>query len=151
MSVKPVPEGYHAFTPYLVVDNADGVLEFLKSAFGAQEQFLMRLPDGTLAHAEYQVGDSKVMIGQANEKWPAMPGCIYHYVPDCDAVFQKAIEAGGEVVMEPQDQFYGDRHGGVKDPGGNVWWISTHIEDVSHEELKRRLDSWSDKAAAENS
>ncbi len=149
MTVKPVPDGYHTITPYLVTENADKVLDFLKGTFGAKEESMMRMPDGTVGHAQFLIGDSKIMVCQANEKWPAMPTNLYIYVDDSDAIYKKALESGGESVMEVQDQFYGDRHGGVKDPGGNVWWIATHIEDVSEEEIKRRMASWSEKAQAE--
>ena len=89
-------------------------------------------------HAEAQIGDSVVMIAEATEKWPAMPACIHLYVEDCDAIYQRAVDAGAEVVQELANQFYGDRSGGVRDPGGNLWWITSHVEDVDLEEITRR-------------
>ncbi len=138
MSVKPVPDGYHTVTPYLVVDGAKKLMEFLKKAFDATETFQMAKPDGTIGHAEMRVGDSPVMLADANEQHKASVSTFYLYVPDVDAVYKKALQAGGVSIAEPADQFYGDRHGGVKDPTGNFWWVATHVEDVSPEEMKRR-------------
>ncbi|HWQ55492.1 MAG TPA: VOC family protein [Bryobacteraceae bacterium] len=138
MAVKPIPNDYHTVTPYLTVRGAAQVVEFLKEAFGAEERFRMNGSDGTVAHAEMRVGDSMVMVGEASEKWPPMPASLYVYVPDADSIYHRAIEAGAVSVMEPADQFYGDRHGGVRDSAGNVWWIATHKEDVSPEEIERR-------------
>ncbi|WP_246563293.1 VOC family protein [Bradyrhizobium liaoningense] len=137
--VKPVPEGYHTVTPYLVVDGAEKVIRFMKDAFGAQPVFepLMR-PDGKVGHAEFKIGNSIVMISDSSERAQATSTMLYLYVPNVDAVYQKALKAGGTSVMEPADQFYGDRSGGVTDPAGNRWHIGTHIEDVSPAELKKR-------------
>jgi PhnB protein len=142
MSVKPIPEGYHAITPYLVVEGAAKLIDFLKQAFDAQETFRMPMPDGSIMHAEIKIGDSMVMMGEASEKWKPMPCAIYLYVNDADAVYKRALKAGATSTMEPADQFYGDRHGGVKDPAGNTWWIATHKEDVSPEELKKRAEAF---------
>lgn len=135
---KPVPDGYHTVNPYLTVANAAELLDFLKAAFGATELYSHKLPDGGIGHAEVKMGDSIVMIGQAGSDWKPMPASLYVYVPDCDAVYRSAIAAGGVSLSEPKNQFYGDRHGGVKDQAGNQWWIATHIEDVSPEEIARR-------------
>ncbi|MGY8666860.1 VOC family protein [Bradyrhizobium sp. UFLA05-109] len=137
--VKPVPEGYHTVTPYLIVDGAEKVIHFMKEAFGAQPLFepMMR-PDGKVMHAEFKIGSSIVMIADSSERAQATSTMLYLYVPNVDAVYQKAIKAGGTSLMEPTDQFYGDRSGGVKDPAGNHWHIGTHIEDVSPTELKKR-------------
>jgi PhnB protein len=137
--VKPVPEGFHTITPYLVVDGADKVIRFMKEAFGAQAVFepMMR-PDGKVMHAEFKIGDSIVMISEKSERAQATSDMLYLYVPNVDAVYQKALKAGGTSLMEPADQFYGDRSGGVADPAGNRWHIGTHIEDVSPAELKKR-------------
>jgi PhnB protein len=136
--VKPIPDGYHQITPYLTVENGAELVEFLQRAFGATVQHQMDRPDGSLWHADLQIGDSHVMLGGASEEWPAMPSAIHLYVEDADATYTRALAAGGTSIMEPMDMFYGDRHGGVKDPSGNSWWIATHIEDVSPEELARR-------------
>ena len=137
--VKPIPEGYHTITPYLVVDGAEKIIRFMKEAFGAQPLFepMMR-PDGKVMHAEFKIGDSVVMISDASERAKATSTMLYLYVPNVDAVYQKAVKAGGISEMEPTNQFYGDRSGGVKDPAGNRWYIGTHVEDVSPAELKKR-------------
>ena len=139
MAVKPVPDGYHTITPYFAVRDAAKQIDFLKKAFGAEVFEQMAMPDGTIMHAQVKVGDSIVMVGQANDpSYKPFPAMLYMYVPDADAVFRKAVEAGGKVVLEPTDQFYGDRSGAVEDPSGNQWWIATHKEDMSSEELMRR-------------
>jgi PhnB protein len=137
--VKPVPDGYHTLTPYLVVDGADKVISFMKDAFGAKAAFepMMR-PDGKIMHAEFKVGDSILMIADSSERAKATSSMLHVYVPNVDAVYQKALKAGGTSVMEPSNMFYGDRSGGVKDPAGNHWHIGTHVEDVSPAELKKR-------------
>ena len=138
MSVKPVPEGYHTVTPYLTVANAARLIEFLQKAFHATLKYHMKDDSGAIRHAEMQIGDSMVMIGQARDQWVPKPANYYLYVPDCDALYQSALAAGATSVQEPATHFYGDRHGGVDDPEGNTWWISTHVEDVSPEEIERR-------------
>jgi uncharacterized glyoxalase superfamily protein PhnB len=137
--VKPVPDGYHTLTPYLVADGAERLIRFMKEAFGATAVFepMMR-SDGKVMHAEYKIGDSIVMISDASERAKATSAMLHVYVPNVDAVYQKAIKAGASSVSEPADMFYGDRTGGVKDPAGNHWHIGTHIEDVSPAELKKR-------------
>ena len=137
--VKPVPEGFHTVTPYLVVDGAEKVIRFMKEAFEAQPIFepMMR-PDGKVMHAEFKIGNSIVMISDSSERAQATSSMLYLYVPNVDAVYQKALKAGATSLMEPVDQFYGDRSGGVKDAAGNHWHIGTHIEDLSPAELKKR-------------
>jgi PhnB protein len=142
MAVKAIPDGYHAVTPYLVVQGAAKLIDFLKQAFDAQETFRMPMPDGTIMHAEVKIGDSMMMMGEASEQWKPMPAALYLYVTDADAVYKRALQAGATSIMEPADQFYGDRHGGVKDPSGNMWWIATHKEDVAPEELKKRAEAF---------
>lgn len=138
MPVKPIPEGYHSVTPYLVVPGAGRLIEFLKEAFKAEEVERMSQPDGTVMHAEVRIGDSIIMMGESSDKFPAMPAAIYLYVPDVDAVYKRALAAGAASTMEPANQFYGDRNAGVKDPSGNLWWIATHVEDVPREEMAKR-------------
>jgi PhnB protein len=137
--VKPVPEGYHTITPYLVVDGAEKIIRFAKEAFGAQPVFepMMR-PDGKVMHAELKIGDSVVMIADTSERAQATSDMLHLYVPNVDAVYQKAIKAGGKSLMEPMDQFYGDRSGSIMDPTGNRWFIATHVENVSPADLKKR-------------
>ncbi len=140
MAVKPVPDGYHSLTPYLVVTGTARLVDFMKQAFGATEVHLMKMPNGDVAHGDLVIGDSHVMLGEASGPWPSQPTSIYLYLPDCDAVYAQALAAGGSSVQEPKTQFYGDRHGAVKDPCGNTWWIATHVEDVPPEELRRRAE-----------
>ena len=148
MTVKPIPEGFHTVTPYLLVKEVGPLIDFLVKAFGAKEGRRSALPDGTVTHADVIVGDSHLMMGAARGEWAAMPCMIYLYVPDTDAVYKAAMAAGATSVMAPADQFYGDRNAGVKDPFGNLWWIATHIEDVSPEELDRRSAEYAKKQAA---
>lgn len=137
--VKPIPDGFHTITPYLVVDGAEKLIDFMQKAFGAKHDHepTMR-PDGTLMHATLKIGDSTLMLSDASEHAQATQVMLYLYVPDVDAAYQKALKAGATSLMEPADQFYGDRSGGVKDPAGNRWFLGTHIEDVSPAELKKR-------------
>jgi PhnB protein len=137
-SVKFMPEGYHSVTPILVVKNATGLIDFLKETFNAKEKYRMAEPDGTIMHAEVAIGDSAVMMADATgERKPSTTG-LYVYVEDADSVYQKALKAGATEFMKPEDKFYGDRSGAVKDPAGNIWWIATHIEDVSANEMHKR-------------
>jgi uncharacterized glyoxalase superfamily protein PhnB len=138
MAVKPIPDGYHSVTPYLVVQGADKLIDFLKQAFAAQESERLTRPDGTIGHAEVRIGDSIVMMSEASGEWKPMPSAMYLYVNDTDATYKRALQAGAVSTMEPTDQFYGDRSAGVKDLTGNQWWIATHQEDLSPEELARR-------------
>jgi PhnB protein len=145
--VKPIPDGYHALTPYLIVRGVPRLLEFLKSAFGAEEVRRTAMPDGTIMHAEVRIDGSALMMGEAHGEFAPMPGSIFYYVKDADAVYRRALDAGAVSLMEPADQFHGDRHGGVKDPAGNSWWIATHIEDVSREEMERRAKEFIERKA----
>jgi PhnB protein len=136
--VNPIPHGYHSITPYLVVDGAQKLIAFLKVAFDAHEINRTSRPDGTIMNAELRIGDSMLMLGDARGVFKSMPTTLYLYVPDTDSVYRRAITAGAISLMEPADQFYGDRNAGVQDPCGNLWWIATHIEDISPDELHRR-------------
>lgn len=140
MPVQPIPERYHSVTPYLIVEGADGLLDFVTQAFGADERVRMDREDGTIAHAEVTIGDSVVMLAEAGGEWSPMPGGIHLYVENCDATYARALEAGASSLQEPADQFYGDRSGGVRDSFGNVWWIATHVEDVAPDEMERRAE-----------
>ena len=139
MAVKPVPEGFHTVVPCLTVDDAGALIGFIEKAFDAQVTYCMKDEDGSVRHAEAKIGDSIIMIGQAREQWKSRPGMLCLYVPDCDALYKRALAAGGKVIREMADQPYGDRSGGVEDSQGNQWWISTHVEDVSTEEVERRM------------
>lgn len=139
MSVLYKPEGYHTVTPYVMVTGIGEVIEFAKQAFDAKERYMMKDDTGHVVHAEILIEDSVLMLAEAKPPdWPSQPVSFYLYVPNCDAIYKKALEAGARSIMEPADQFYGDRHGGVKDTSGNSWWIATHIEDVSQDEIERR-------------
>jgi uncharacterized glyoxalase superfamily protein PhnB len=140
--VKPIPEGFRTLTPFMVVKGADQIIEFLKRAFDAREHSMYRLPDGSIMHAEIQVGDSMLMMSEATEMFPPMAAMLHIYTEDVDGWYRKAIDAGGISLREPTDEFYGDRSCGVKDAAGNQWWIATHVEDVSPEEMKKRQDSF---------
>ena len=140
-NVKPIPDGYHTVTPYLVVQGVDELIAFLKQAFDAVETERLAGPDGKVGHGEVRIGDSVVMMGEASGEWKPMPGMIYLYVNDTDATYKRALDAGATSVMEPADQFYGDRNAGVKDAAGNMWWIATRKENVSPEELRRRAEA----------
>jgi uncharacterized glyoxalase superfamily protein PhnB len=143
MAVKPVPDGYHTVTPYLTVRGAPKVIEFLKQAFGAELSYEpIKRPDGTIMHAQITIGDSRVMIAEESEMAKATESSLYLYVPNVDSVYQRAMKAGGNTIMEPTDMFYGDRNGGVKDPSGNSWFIATHKEDVTPQELAKRADAF---------
>jgi PhnB protein len=150
MAVKPIPDGYHTVTPYLIIGGASRALDFYKRAFGAVERFRMEGPDGRVGHAEIQIGDSHIMLAdehpERNIRGPQSIGgtatSILLYVEDVDTQFRTAIEAGAKEMMPVQDQFYGDRSGTLTDPFGHVWTISTHKEDVSHEEMSRRIEAF---------
>ncbi|MGH7965245.1 MAG: VOC family protein [Candidatus Binatia bacterium] len=148
MSVNPIPDGYHAVTPYLVVQGAGKLIDFLKQAFDAQEIFRMAQPDGTVGHAEVRIGDSVVMMADACNEWKPMPGTIHLYVNDADATYKRALEAGAISLREPADQFYGDRSAGVQDPVGNHWFVATHKEDVAPEEMAKRAEAFMKQQSA---
>jgi PhnB protein len=146
-NVKPVPDGYHTVTPYLVVKGAAKAIDFYAKAFGAKESYHMPGENGTIAHAEIKIGDSFLMLADENPQRgthaPAPnsnPSCsIFLYVPDADAVFKSATAAGAKTTMPLQDMFWGDRYGKLRDPFGHEWAVATHIEDVSPEEMTRRM------------
>lgn len=136
--VQPIPAGYSTVTPWIIVKGAVQLIDYLKAAFEAQE--LARVPneDGTIGHAEVQIGDSVVMMFDARPEWPATPSFLRLYVEDADAVFQQAVAAGGSVVTEVTELFWGDRIGRVRDPFGNIWWIQARVETIDPEEMQKR-------------
>jgi uncharacterized glyoxalase superfamily protein PhnB len=138
-TVKPIPDGFHTVTPYLIVEGAEKLIAFVKEAFGAQPTHPpTKRPDGSLMHATLKIGDSMLMLSDASQHAKASPVMLYLYVPNVDAAYQRALKAGATSVMEPADQFYGDRSAGVKDSFDNQWFLGTHIEDVSPAELEKR-------------
>jgi PhnB protein len=153
MPAKPIPDGYHSVTPYLIVSGAAQALEFYQKAFGAKERMRMAGPDGKVMHAEIEIGDSVVMLA---DEFPAMgakspqsiggsPVGICLYVADVDAVFKQALAAGAKEERPVKDQFYGDRSGTLRDPFGHQWTIATHKEDLTPEEIGRRAQEWMQK------
>jgi len=146
MAVNPIPEGYHSLQIYLAVEDASKAIDFYKEAFGAEETIRMPGPDGKVAHAELQIGDSKLMLSDpfphSDVRPPAERGgptaSIFMYVDDVDATFEQAQRAGATVVSELEDMFWGDRFGTVADPFGHVWAMATHKEDLSEEEMAER-------------
>lgn len=139
MPVKPIPEGYHTVTPYLIVPDVEGQIAFLKEAFDAEERSISRDGEGHIMHAEVKIGDSVLMMGESNDNLPPMPAMLHLYLEDVDAAYERAVAAGAASLREPTDEFYGDRAGGVQDAYGNQWWLATHVEDVSEEEMVRRM------------
>jgi PhnB protein len=146
MAVRAKPEGYQAVTPYLVVNGAARLIEFMEEVFEAEQVERMDAPGGRIRHAEVRIGDSRVMLGDAGGEHAPMSAMLYVYVDDVDATHQRALAAGATSVQEPADQFYGDRRSGVKDACGNTWYIATHVEDVPPDELKRRAQALMAKA-----
>ncbi len=138
MPVKPIPDGYHSVTPYLMATDARQIVVFLKEVFGAVEGHRMSFPDGRIMHTDVRIGDSLLMLSDVCAGGQSTAAGLYVYVPDVDATYKKALAAGATSIMEPMNAFYGDRSGGVRDPQGNMWWIGTHIEDVPPDELARR-------------
>jgi len=146
---KPIPEGYHSVTPYLIINGAADAIAYYTKAFGATELFRMPAPGGKIGHAEIKIGDSPIMLAdEAPEmgfKGPktigGSPISIMIYVDDVDTVFNQAIAAGGTEQRPLKDQFYGDRSGTLEDPFGHVWHVATHKEDVSPEEMEERMKS----------
>ncbi len=146
--VNPIPEGFHTVTPYVTVKGAAAAIGFYEEAFGATEIFRWADPDGSIRHAEVVIGDSPVMLtdeapefGMAGpQSLGGSPVHMFLYVEDADAVFNRAIAAGATELMPVEDSSDGDRRGGVTDPFGHVWYIGTHVEDISREELQKRYD-----------
>lgn len=147
MPVTPIPEGYHTVTPYLMMRRASEAIEFYRKAFGAELLMKMDAPGGKIGHAELQVGDSRIMLADEHpdqgyvgpESLGGAGVSLLMYVDDVDTSFARAIEAGATELRPVEDQFYGDRMGTLRDPFGHVWSIATHVEDLSPEEMDRRM------------
>jgi len=150
-TVQPIPKGFSAVTPYLSVKNAEKAIEFYRKAFGAKEVGRIRMPDGTVGHAELDIGNSRIMLAEENEQWGnrspfsigGSPVSLCLYVENVDAVFERALKEGAKVKgeMTVKDQFHGDRSGSLIDPFGHEWSVMTHIEDLTFEELQSRSDA----------
>ena len=148
MAVKPIPEGYHSVTPYLIIKGASRAIDFYKKAFGATELMRMPGPNGTIMHAEIKIGDSPIMLadeGMGNYRGPealgGSPVSLMVYVENVDKVFDEAVKNGAKAVRPVENQFYGDRTGTLTDPFGHVWSVGTHVEDVSNEEIEKRMSA----------
>jgi PhnB protein len=149
MTTSAVPAGHHTVSPYLAIKDAVKALEFYKQAFGAIEAYKLLMPDGRLGHAEIRLGDSLIMLadefpeygGKSPQTLGGSPVSIHLYVEDVDAFFKRAIAAGAKERKPVMDQFYGDRSGQLEDPFGHLWWVATHIEDVSPDEMQRRVNA----------
>ena len=129
MPRSPKPDGYSSVSPYLVVNGAQAVIDFLKRTFDATELRRYDAPDGRIMHAEVRIDDTVVMMGDATPEWPPVPAFVHVYVDDVDATYRAALAAGGVSVAEPvQKKDDPDKRGGVRDPGGNTWWIATQVE-----------------------
>ena len=155
MAVKPIPEGYHAVTPYLIIKGATAAIDYYKKVFGATERMRMDGPGGTIGHAELVIGDSTIMLA---DEYPDMghrspktiggtPVSLVLYIEDVDAVFKRALDAGAKSVRPVENQFYGDRMGTLEDPFGHMWSVATHVEDVAPEEMKRRAEEFAKQQA----
>ncbi len=144
--MKPIPDGYPVITPYLFIKGAAQALEFYKQAFGAVERLRLDGPNGSIGHAEIEIGTGVIMLADEHPGMRALspatiggtPVMLHVYVPDVDATFQRAVAAGATVLQPVENKFYGDRSGSLQDPFGHQWAIATHVEDVSPEETARR-------------
>ena len=142
MATKSIPEGYHSITPSFCVEGAQEFIDFIKLVFDAQDRLKMEGPGGKIMHAELSIGDSALMVGDAQPQWPAKINSLYVYVDDVDATYARALKAGATSVRAPENAFYGDRTAAVQDPFGNSWGIATHVEDVPPDELKKRAEAF---------
>jgi PhnB protein len=155
MAVKPIPEGYHHVTPYLVIKGAGAAIDYYKRVFGATERMRMDAPGGMVGHAELEIGDSVVMLADESPEqgfkgpraFGGTPVSLLLYVENVDDVFRRAIQSGARELKPLADQFYGDRMGTLEDPFGHVWSIATHVEDLSPEEMQRRAGEMSKQQA----
>jgi PhnB protein len=144
--VKPIPEGYHSVTPYLILSGAGEAIAFYKKALGAAEVMRMDDPSGKIHHAEISIGDSRIMLADEHPEIQALspktiggsPVSLHVYVEDVDGMVERAVEAGAKLVQPVADKFYGDRVGGIEDPFGYRWFLATHKEDLSMDEIRRR-------------
>ena len=155
MTTKGVPSGYHSITPSIIVRDAAKAIDFYKRAFGAEELGRHKAPDGSIMHAEIQIGDSRVMLGEENEQWGAKsplstngnPGSLHIYVENADAAYDRALKAGATVKYPIEDAFWGDRYGKVTDPFGHEWALATRVKDMTPAEMEKAGNEWMAKMA----
>jgi len=148
MATQSKPDGYHSITPSFCVDGAQQFIDFLKQVFDAQDRFTMGGPGGKILHAELNIGDSAIMVGDVMPQWSAKTNSLYVYVDDVDEAYARALKAGATSIRAPENAFYGDRTSSVSDPFGNIWGIATHVEDVPPDELKKRAEAFQQQCAA---
>jgi uncharacterized glyoxalase superfamily protein PhnB len=156
-ATSPTPTGYHTVTPSIVVRDAAQAIDFYTRAFGAVETVRMPGPDGKIMHAEIQIGDSRIMLGEENAQWGTvsplstngLPSSLHIYVADADASFQRALDAGATVRYPLENAFWGDRYGKVRDPFGHEWGIATHIKDMTPDEMRKGGEEWMAQMAAQ--
>ncbi|MFB4270165.1 VOC family protein [Nonomuraea sp. GTA35] len=134
-----IPEGYTTVTPWIINADTAGVIRYLETAFDAVELGRVTDEKGRIGHAEVRIGDAIVMLFDSAPGWPATPAFLRLYVPDADATHRRAVEAGGTSITDVTHLYWGDRVGRVRDPFGNLWWIQARVEDVSEEEMTRRM------------
>jgi PhnB protein len=146
--VKTIPEGYHSVTPFLIADDAGRLLDFMVKAFDGKVTSRLNAENGQVMHATVQIGDSLIMVSDAMEGMPPATAMLYLYVEDADAVYEKALKAKATSLREPKDEFYGDRSAGLKDAWGNQWWVATHKENLSPDDIKRRYEEFLHEAHA---
>ncbi len=137
--VNPIPQGYGTVTPYLIVDGVSKLIDFLKETFHAEERARINDKEDHVGHAEIKIGNSIVMMADSTAQYRPIPSQLYVYVDNVDDTYERAMKAGGTSEQEPTTQFYGDRTAAVKDPTGNVWWIAAHVEDISPQEMDKRM------------
>src|SRR5262249_21742139 len=143
---KYLRPGFRTLTPGLSVAGAAAVIEFLKAALGAEVMYAHNTPNGVVGHADLRITDSVIEISEAHGPWKPLRATLQLYVEDTDALYHRAMQVGAKSLREVRDEFYGDRTGGIEDPTGNQWWIATHIEDVSSEEVERRVAAMKQRA-----
>ena len=147
MAVPPIPSGYHSVTPYLIIDGAAAAIDWYTRVFGAREHMRLAAPEGKIGHAEIEIGTSRIMLAdeapehmaRAPASFGGSPISLHLYIEDVDAVMTRAAAAGGTIRAPVEDKFYGDRMGVLVAPFGHVWYVATHVEDVSEAEIARRL------------
>jgi uncharacterized glyoxalase superfamily protein PhnB len=147
-SVKAIPDGFHSVTPLLMVDEAEKLIKFIEQAFNGKQTSAFKTSDKKIMHATVRIGDSEIMISDAMDRTPSGTSRLYLYVEDVDKMYNQALEAKGTSLRSPTDEFYGDRSAGIRDTWGNEWWIATHQEDVSSEEMERRKRQFEKSATA---